>query len=172
MPAEETRERKLAVILHADVVDSTALVQRDEVLAHNLITRVFRRFSETIQSYRGFVHEVRGDAMVAEFPRASDAVSAALAFQQLNDAPSRPRIDGGSATLRVGISLGEVVIADKTVTGPGVVLAQRVEQHAEPGGVCVTAAIHEAAPGRLPFEYRDLGSRSPRDSTSRYTSMR
>ena len=35
-------------------------------------------------------------------------------------------------------------MGDGTVTGAGVVLAQRVEQLAEPGGLCITAALHEA----------------------------
>jgi TolB-like protein len=52
-----------------------------------------------------------------------------------------------------------VIFADGTVTGPGVVLAQRVEQLAEPNGVSLTAAIHEAVPRRMPFAYDDLGRR-------------
>ena len=39
--------------------------------------------------------------------------------------------------LRIGISMGEVVIADNTITGEGVVLAQRLEQITEPGGNCI-----------------------------------
>jgi adenylate cyclase len=50
-----------------------------------------------------------------------------------------------------------VIIADNTVTGAGVVLAQRVEQLAEPGCSCITAAIHEALPQRMPFDQEDLG---------------
>ena len=73
--------RKLAVILHADVVGSTTLVQRDEALAHTRIQEAFRRFSSTIEAFDGVAHELRGDALVAEFARASDAVSAGLAFQ-------------------------------------------------------------------------------------------
>ena len=46
----------------------------------------------------------------------------------------------------------EVVISDNTVTGAGVVPAQRVEQLANPGGVCITGAINEALPTRLPFD--------------------
>ena len=53
--------------------------------------------------------------------------------------------------------MGEVIIADNTMTGAGVVLAQRVEQLARPGGVCITAAIHEALPQRLPFDQENLG---------------
>jgi TolB-like protein len=77
--------RKLAVILHADVVGSTSLVQQNETLAHERIQAAFHHFSETIKTYGGIARELRGDALVAEFERASDAVPAALAFQVLND---------------------------------------------------------------------------------------
>ena len=73
--------RKLAVILHADIVGSTALVQKNETLARERIQTVFHQFSETITSYGGRTHELRGDALVAEFDRASDAFTAALVFQ-------------------------------------------------------------------------------------------
>jgi class 3 adenylate cyclase len=42
----ETPVRKLVVLLHADVVGSTALVQKNETLAHERIQGTFRRFSE------------------------------------------------------------------------------------------------------------------------------
>ena len=69
---------QLAVILHADVVGSTALVQKDERVAHERIQKAFRQLSETISAYSGTTHELRGDALVADFKRASDAVSASL----------------------------------------------------------------------------------------------
>ena len=53
--------------------------------------------------------------------------------------------------------MGEVIIADNTVTGAGVVLAQRVEQLAEPGGVVIQGAAYETIPDRFPFVYTDLG---------------
>jgi len=66
--------RKLAVILHADVVGSTLLVQKNEVLAHERIQAAFHQFSETINSYGGIARELGGVALVAVFVRASDAV--------------------------------------------------------------------------------------------------
>lgn len=149
--------RKLAVILHADVVGSTRLVQRDETLAHERIRNTFLEFSNTIESYGGLTHELRGDALVAEFDRASDAISASLAFQAGVSESSMNIDDDIVAQLRIGISMGEVVIADNTVTGAGVVLAQRIEQLARPGGVCVQAAAYETAPKRLPYRYKSLG---------------
>ncbi len=153
----QTPERKLAVLLHADVMGSTSLVQNNETLAHERIQDTFRRFSGTISSHNGIAHEIRGDALVAEFSRASDAVSASLAFQATNTTHNGQLPDDIKPTLRIGIALGEVVVADNTVTGEGIVLAQRLEQMAEPGGVCIQGAAYETVPKRLPFDYKNLG---------------
>jgi adenylate cyclase len=155
--AKDRLSGKLAVILHADVAGSTGLVRQDEHVAHERIQETFHRFGGTITEYHGHVRELRGDALLAEFERASEALSASLAFQanhieyiaSLNDS-IRPKV-------RVGIAMGEVVIADDTITGEGVVLAQRLEQLAEPGGVVIQAAAYETIPGRFPFAYTDLG---------------
>lgn len=45
----------------------------DESLAHQRVQDTFRRLCETIASHGGVAHEIRGDALVAEFSRASDA---------------------------------------------------------------------------------------------------
>ena len=155
--AKDRLSGKLAVILHADVAGSTALVQQDEQLAHERIQDTFRRFSGTIERYQGRVRELRGDALLAEFDRASDAVTAVLAFQAEQAQYIAQLNDNIQPVVRVGIALGEVIIADNTVTGAGVVLAQRIEQLAEPGGLCITAAIHEALPQRMPFDQENLG---------------
>ncbi len=154
---EERPARKLAVILHADVVGSTRLVHRNETLSHDRIRDAFRRFSETIKAYGGTTQEIRGDALVAEFERASDAVSAAVGFQTTNAEYNAALEEDIRPQLRMGISLGEVIVADHTVTGTGVVLAQRLEQLAEPDGVCIQGAAYETVPKRLPFDYESLG---------------
>jgi adenylate cyclase len=148
---------KLAVILHADVVGSTALVQKDERVTHERIRDTFGRFSETIEAYGGIPHELRGDALVAEFERASDAVGAALAFQSANAEYNLSLTGAIRPEVRVGIALGEVVIAHGTMTGAGVVLAQRLEQLADTGGVVIQGAVSEAVPARLAFAYESLG---------------
>jgi len=98
--------RKLAVILHADIIGSTALVQRDESLAHERITDTFNRFSHAIHDYGGTVHEIRGDALVAEFARTSDAVCAALSFQQSQIKHLEQFDDEIAPSVRIGISEG------------------------------------------------------------------
>lgn len=155
--ARDHLQSRLVVILHADVAGSTELVQLDEQRAHERIREAFHRFDVNIGMYGGRVLELRGDALLAEFERASDAVTAALAFQSDHYAHLANLDNDIRPELRVGIAMGEVVIADNTVTGAGVVLAQRVEQLAKPGGICITAAIHEALPKRMPFDQESLG---------------
>jgi len=158
--AMDSLSGNLAVILHADIAESTVLVQQDERLAHERIQGAFRLFSETIEKYHGRVRELRGDALLADFARPSDAVTAALSFQANHASYIEQLNDDIQPVARIGIAMGEVIVADSTVTGAGVVLAQRVEQLSEPGGVCITAAIHEALPKRLPFDQEKLGEQT------------
>ena len=156
---KDNLSRKLAVLLHTDIIGSTSLVQKNETLAHERIQDTFRQFSEIISNYGGIAHEIRGDALVAEFAKASDAVSASLTFQAANTTQNEQISDDIRPVLRIGIAMGEVVIADNTVTGEGIVLAQRLEQLAEPGSVCIQGAVYDTLPKRLSFEYENLGER-------------
>ena len=156
---KDSLSRRLAVILHADVIGSTRLVQQDETVAHRRIQEAFRRFDEIVSAYGGMTRELRGDALIAEFDRASDAVASALAFQAANQAHNSSLEDDIRPQLRIGISLGEVIVADGTVTGTGVVLAQRLEQLAGTDGVVVQGSVAETVPRRLPFEFESLGER-------------
>jgi GTP cyclohydrolase III len=79
----EEPTRKLAVLLHADVIGSTALVQFNETVAHARIQDALQRFSRIITQHNGTTQEIRGDALVSEFSRASDAVTAACDIRNL-----------------------------------------------------------------------------------------
>jgi TolB-like protein/class 3 adenylate cyclase len=153
----ERPSHKLVVILHADVVGSTVLVQHDETVAHQRIQDSFRRFSETIEAYGGITHVLRKDALVAEFDRASDAVCAGIAFQADNSQVNATLDDDIRPEVRIGICMGEVAVADTTLHDAGVVLAQRLEQLADPGGICIQDAAYQSVPKRLSFEYESLG---------------
>ena len=153
-------DRKLAVILHADVVGSTRMVQKNESLAHQRIVDSFKQFESRIDQFNGVVHEIRGDALLAIFPRASDAVNAALAFQNQHGGENATIEDDILAELRVGIAMGEVIIADGTVTGAGVVLAQRLEQLCNAGEVMIQGAVYETLPKHLPLNFSSLGEQN------------
>ena len=148
---------KLAVLLHADIVGSTELVRRNEADAHLLFRRVFQKFSGTITAHGGTTHEIRGDALVAEFSKVSDAIGAATAFQSSGSGTDTIEDQDVLPDVRIGIAMGEVVVADGTITGEGIVMAQRLEQICEPGGLCVQATAYETVPDRFGYEFVDAG---------------
>ena len=152
--------RKLAILLHADVVGSTDLVRLNETVAHKRMRDAFQRFSAIVGQHNGVAHEIRGDALVAEFPGASNAVAAALEFQADNQQRNDQLSDDIRPLVRIGIAMGEVVVADNTVTGEGIVLAQRLEQLAEADGVCIQKAAYDTIPERFSFAYTDLGDQT------------
>jgi len=80
-------------------------------------------------------------------------MSASLTFEGANSAHNEDLSDEVRPVLRVGIALGEVVVAESRMTGEGVVLAQRLQQLAEPGGVCIQDAAYQTIPKRLPYTH-------------------
>jgi adenylate cyclase len=61
---------------------------------------------------------------------------------------------------RVGINLGDVILEDGDIYGDGVNVAARLEALAEPGGICVSAAVHDQVQGRVDCGFEDLGQQS------------
>lgn len=58
--SKEMLSRRLAVILHSDVVGSTDLVQKQESIAHQRFPDAFHRFSEISRNYSGVAHHCQG----------------------------------------------------------------------------------------------------------------
>jgi class 3 adenylate cyclase len=59
--------------------------------------------------------------------------------------------------VRIGIHLGDVVLANNTVLGDGVSVASRIHALAPPGGICVSANIYDEIRNKPGIRVRDLG---------------
>ena len=75
-------ERKLAAILYADVAGYSRLTAADEDSTHRLLSESLDFFAALVSAWRGRVIHYAGDAILAEFPTASDALSCAQVVQQ------------------------------------------------------------------------------------------
>src|SRR5215471_5708993 len=159
--AEERAQRRLAAILVADVVGFSRLMEHDE--AGTLAALAHRRkaiLEPLFAKYRGRVVRLMGDGTLAEFTSAVDAVQCAVDIQKAMQEANATLPEDRAIVLRVGLNLGDVVVEDGDLYRDGVNVAARLEAMAEPGGIYLSAAIHQQVERLLPFAFRDLGDQA------------
>src|SRR4029079_3923475 len=80
---EERAQRHLAVILAADVVGYSRLMEKDEADTFAQL-RMHRRelFEPEINKHRGRIFKLMGDGLLAEFGSVADAVECAAVLQR------------------------------------------------------------------------------------------
>src|SRR5262244_2265288 len=151
-------ERKLAAILAADVVGYSRLMEQDEADTFERL-RTHRKdlFEPEIEKHHGSIFKLMGDGLLAEFGSVVDAVECAVTLQrsmkERNDSvPAAQRID-----VRIGINLGEVIVEGEDRYGEGVNVAARLQQLAEPGGICVSAKVSKEVEKKLAFAFEPMG---------------
>jgi len=60
--------------------------------------------------------------------------------------------------LRIGVNQGDLIHDDTRVYGDGVNVAARLESLAEPGGICISAKVHDEIAGKMNVACQDLGT--------------
>jgi adenylate cyclase len=157
--SSEHVERRLAAILAADVAGSCRLIGIDEegTLAQ---LRALRRtlFDPKVTDHRGRIVKNTGDGALVEFASVVDAVRCADDVQrgvaeQNTDVPQDKRIE-----FRIGIHLGDIIIADDDIFGDGVNIAVRLEGIAEPGGIWISDDAHRQVRGKIESTLEDMGA--------------
>jgi adenylate cyclase len=159
--SSEHVERRLAAILAADVVGSCRLIGIDEegTLAQ---LKALRKtlFDPKIAQHHGRIVKNTGDGALVEFASVVDAVRCADDVQrgvaeQNTDVPQDKRIE-----FRIGIHLGDIIIADDDIFGDGVNIAVRLEGIAEPGGICISDDAHRQVRGKVESTLEDMGTQT------------
>src|ERR671923_2751962 len=133
----DTEQRKLAAIMFTDMVGYSALAQRDDRLALQLLEEHRQLLREIFPRFNGAEIKTIGDAFLVEFNSALEAAQSAIEIQRAlakrnADAPAERQIQ-----VRIGIHIGDVVHRAGDVYGDGVNIASRIESVAGPGGICV-----------------------------------
>jgi class 3 adenylate cyclase/TolB-like protein len=152
--------RKLAAILYADVAGYSRLTGADEDATHKTLNKYLDLFSQTIESHRGQVMHFAGDAILARFEAALDALSCASVAQQQFAKYNEDLPEDSQLHFRIGLNLGDVIEDRGEIYGDGVNIAARLESLADPGGICVSDAIRSAVQKKLDFNYEEMGDQS------------
>ena len=151
-------ERKLAAILAADVVGYSRLMEQDEAKTfERLKDHRIELVEPEIAAHHGCVFKLMGDGLLAEFGSVVDAVECAVDIQSGmagRDAglPQDQRIE-----IRIGINLGEVIVEGADRHGEGVNIAARLQQLADPGGICVSGKVANEVEKKLAFGFEPMG---------------
>src|SRR5262245_23595581 len=113
-------ERKLATILSADVAGYSRLMAEDEEQTLRVFAGHRQVFESLVATHRGRIFNTAGDAILAEFPSAVEAVRCATEIQTAlhtrNDQLPEPR----QVKLRIGVNLGDVMVQNGDLLGDGV----------------------------------------------------
>ena len=155
---EERVQRRLAAILVADVVGYSRLIRADEegTLAALKALRA-DIIDPKIADHNGRIVKLMGDGMLAEFRSVVDAVRTAAEIQRAVAERNADQSEDRRIDFRVGINLGDVVIDGDDIQGDGVNVASRLEGLAEPGGMCISAAVYEQIRDRIELAFEDIG---------------
>ena len=158
VPPENAEQRKLAAIMFTDMVGYSALAQRDDRLALELLEEHRRLLREIFPRFNGTEIKTIGDAFLVEFGSALEAAQCAIEIQRTlakrnHDVTSDRRIK-----LKIGIHIGDVIHRDGDVYGDGVNIASRIEQLAGAGGICVSTDVERQIRNALEARFEKFGS--------------
>src|SRR5574341_2196303 len=161
-----SQKRKLAAILSADVVGCSRLMAADEAATVATLKAYRDIIARLVARQGGRVVNAPGDALLAEFPSAVEAVQAAVEVQKSLEGHNIELEPQRRMQFRIGVNLGDVIEeADGTIYGDGVNIAARMEALAEGGGVCISSAVHDAIEGKLAFGFDFLGEQQVKNIT-------
>jgi class 3 adenylate cyclase len=153
-------ERRLATILMADVAGYSRMMGEDEEQTVQTLRGHREIFDGLLKAHRGRIFNTAGDAILAEFPSAVEAVRCATEIQTAlrtrNDhLPAEQRM-----WFRIGINLGDVIVQGSDLLGDGVNVAARIQSVADPGGACISGSVYDQIQNKLTLQIRQLGEKT------------
>jgi adenylate cyclase len=143
--------------MFTDMVGYSALTQKDEALALQLLDEHRNILRPFFEKHEGREIETAGDAFFVEFNSAVEAANCAIEIQealyQRNQTQPPPR----HILLRIGLHIGDVVYMDRHVHGDGVNIAARMEPLAQPGGICISEDVARQVTNKIAYPVEKLG---------------
>lgn len=151
-------QRKLAAIMAADIVGFAGRVSRDESGTLEGLQHLERDvIGMQVEANRGRVFKSTGDGFLAEFSSTQEAVNCAIGIQKACAMATRMPGRDDPFLLRIGVSIGDVVVQGDDLLGEGVNTAARLEAMAEPGGIAVTSEVMSQIKGKIDLPLEDCG---------------
>lgn len=149
--------RRLTTILASDVVGYSNHMAVDEEAAMATL-RTYRKIVEAlISKHDGRVFNTAGDAILAEFSSAVEAVRCAISIQEDLRVRNSELAEDRQMWLRIGINVGDVMIDGGDLFGDGVNVAARLEGLAEKGGICISGSTFDQVKNKMSIAFNGIG---------------
>jgi len=158
VPSENTEHRKLVAIMFTDMVGYSALSQRNEALALELLAENQRLLRTQFPLFNGGEVKTTGDGFLVEFPSALQATHCAVEIQRAVAARNGAQPVERRIQVRIGIHVGDVVYREADMYGDGVNIAARIEPLAVGGGICLSDTVYAQVWNKLEVEVTKLDS--------------
>ena len=157
---EERVERRLAVILAADVAGYSRLMDVDEEATLRTLMAHRRIIDGLVSGYGGRVFGSAGDSVIAEFSSPVEAVRCAVDIQQNLEQSNTDLPDDRLMRFRIGINLGDVMVEGDDLLGDGVNVASRLEGLADAGGICISGTVYDQVAGKIAQAFDFMGEQT------------
>jgi class 3 adenylate cyclase len=150
-------KRKIAAIFAADIAGYSKLVAEDEEETLRRLASYRAVMDDFIARAGGRIFNTAGDAVLAEFSSAVEAVRCAIDIQESLRTRNMAYPASRQMSFRIGITVGDVVERDGDLLGDGVNIAARLEGIAPIGGICISRTVHEQVANKLSVQFADIG---------------
>jgi adenylate cyclase len=158
MPQDGTKHRKLAAIMFTDMVGYSALAQRNEALALELLEEQRRLMRTIFPKHEGTEIKTIGDGFLVEFSSALAAVLCGIEIQEAITKRNSANPLQGNFQVRIGIHAGDVVRHADDMIGDGVNIAARIVPLGGAGGICISQQVFDQVENHLAKSLKRMGS--------------
>ncbi len=150
-------ERKLSTILALDVVGFSKLMATDEDMTLAILKQRRELIDAIIVEHGGRMFGSAGDSVIAEFSSPVKATECAVKIQSKMQAINENIPESQRMRFRVGVNIGDVMIADDNLYGDAINVAARLEAEAEPEGICISKSVFDMVSEKVKASFENAG---------------
>ncbi len=133
-------------------------MQADEAGTHAQLKAQFDDVvAPRIEHHGGRIVKLMGDGLLAEFPSVVTATEWATEIQTAVHNANRGDPSDRRIEYRVGVNIGDIIVDGDDIYGDGVNVAARLQEIAEPGGVCLSDSAFQQVKGKIDGQFSNGG---------------
>jgi len=151
-----TPEKSNTTIMFTDIVGYSAMINKDQNHALNLLATHDKIIEPIIEDFNGSIIKKIGDAIFAEFPQSENSVQSAIKIQEKLNSRNLISKPIDKITIRIGLHTGEVIRRDKDLFGHAVNLCSRIESTALSGCIAISKSLMETL-SENHYKIREMG---------------